>query len=164
MDPITGGCLLTNFPKRSAFWVHNSFLSAQLSLWDQHGSRVIRGNTLVIPIDGSLLYVKPIYLEAEAEAYPELRLVVVMHGDNLSYAESFDKALEGLITGGGKKPPPMLALGLKGEKISLKELISRANESFKNYLRLQGEGRFAEAAKELTRLQDALQQLAKQPQ
>ena len=140
----------------------DSFLSAQLSLWDQHGSRVIRGNTLVIPINGSLLYVEPIYLQAEAAAYPELRLVVVMHGDNLSYAESFDKALEGLLTEAGKKPPPALALALKGAKVPVKELVSQANEAFKNYLRLQGEGRFAEAAKELSRLQDALQQLAKQ--
>ena len=140
------------------------FLSAQLSLWNQHGSRVIRGNTLVIPIDGSLLYVEPIYLQAEAAAYPELRLVAVMHGDNLSYAETFAKALQGLLTEAGKKPQPIVALGLKGEKILLKELISQANEAFKNYLRLQGEGRFDDAAKELTRLQEALQQLAKQPE
>jgi hypothetical protein len=80
----------------------------------------------------------------------------------LSYAETFEKALQGLLTEAGKKPPPALALGLKGEKISFKELISRANEAFKNYLRLQGERRFDDAAKELTRLQEALQQLAKQ--
>lgn len=140
----------------------DSFLSAQLSLWDQRGSRVIRGNTLVIPINHSLLYVEPIYLQAEAAAYPELRLVAVMQGDNLSYAETFDKALQGLLTEAGKKPPPLVALGFKGEKLPLKELISQANETFKNYLRLQGEGRFVEAAKELTRLQETLQQLAKQ--
>jgi uncharacterized membrane protein (UPF0182 family) len=139
----------------------DSFLSAQLSLWDQRGSRVIRGNTLVIPIDNSLLYVEPIYLQAEAAAYPELRLVAVMHGDNLSYAETFDKALRGLLTEAAKKLPPALALGFKGEKIPLKELISQANEAFKNYLRLQGEGRFVEAGKELSRLHEALQQLAK---
>jgi uncharacterized membrane protein (UPF0182 family) len=140
----------------------DGYLSAQLSLWNQQGSRVIRGNTLVIPIDNSLLYVEPIYLQAEAAAYPELRLVAVMHGDNLSYAETFDKALQGLLAEAGRKPPSFAAPGLKGERIPLKELISGANEAFKNYLRLQGEGRFAEAAKELSRLQEALQQLAKQ--
>jgi hypothetical protein len=57
-----------------------------------------------------------------------------------------------------------LTLGLKGEKISFKELIARANEAFKNYLRLQGEGRFDDAAKELAKLQEALQQLAKRPE
>jgi uncharacterized membrane protein (UPF0182 family) len=140
----------------------DGFLSAQLSLWNQQGSRVIRGNTLVIPIDNSLLYVEPIYLQAEAAAYPELRLVVVMHGDNLSYAETFDKALQGLLTKEGKKPPPMLPARVSGEKILPRELILQAKQAFDNYLRLQGQGRFVEAAKELTRLQEALQQLAKQ--
>ena len=65
------------------------FLSGQLTLWDQRGSSVIRGNVIAIPIGDTLLYVEPIYLQAETAAYPELRLVVVMHGDNLSYAETF---------------------------------------------------------------------------
>jgi uncharacterized membrane protein (UPF0182 family) len=140
----------------------DGFLSAQLSLWNQHGSRVIRGNTLVIPIDNSLLYVEPIYLQAEAAAYPELRLVAVMHGDNLSYAETFDKALNGLLTKEGKKPPLIPAQRVKGEKILPRELVLQAKQAFDNYLRLQGEGRFVDAAKELTRLQEALQQLSKQ--
>jgi uncharacterized protein len=171
-DPANYGRLLAyKFPKEERILGpqqvetkidQDGFLSAQLSLWNQQGSRVIRGNTLAIPIDNSLLYVEPIYLQAEAAAYPELRLVAVMHGDNLSYAETLDKALQGLLTKEAKKPPPFVGLGFKGERIPLKELISQANEAFKNYLRLQGEGRFAEAAKELTRLQEALQQLAKQ--
>ncbi|MFT7243974.1 MAG: uncharacterized membrane protein (UPF0182 family) [Candidatus Azotimanducaceae bacterium] len=76
----------------------NPFLSGQLTLWDQQGSEVIRGNVLAIPLDDILLYVEPIYLRAETAAYPELRLVVVMHGDNLSYAETFDEALKGLFS------------------------------------------------------------------
>ncbi|HEY7319017.1 MAG TPA: UPF0182 family protein [Candidatus Binatia bacterium] len=171
-DPANYGRLLAyKFPKEERILGpqqvetkidQDGYLSAQLSLWNQQGSRVIRGNTLVIPIDSSLLYVEPIYLQAEAAAYPELRLVAVMHGDNLSYAETFDKALQGLLAEAGRKPPSFVALELRGERIPLKELISRANEAFKNYLRLQGEGRFAEAAKELSRLQEALQQLAKE--
>ena len=171
-DPANYGRLLAyKFPKEERILGpqqvetkidQDGYLSAQLSLWNQQGSRVIRGNTLVIPINSSLLYVEPIYLQAEAAAYPELRLVAVMHGDNLSYAETFDKALQGLLTREGKKPPPLAGLGFKGERIPLKELISQGNEAFKNYLRLQGEGRFAEAAKELTRLQETLLQLAKQ--
>jgi hypothetical protein len=171
-DPANYGRLLAyKFPKEERILGpqqvetkidQDGYLSAQLSLWNQQGSRVIRGNTLVIPINSSLLYVEPIYLQAEAAAYPELRLVAVMHGDNLSYAETFDKALQGLLAEAGRKPPSFAAPGLKGERIPPKELISRANEAFKNYLRLQGEGRFAEAANELSRLQEALQQLAKQ--
>ncbi|MBW2426100.1 MAG: UPF0182 family protein, partial [Deltaproteobacteria bacterium] len=73
------------------------FLSGQLTLWDQRGSSVIRGNVIAIPIGDTLLYVEPIYLQAETAAYPELRLVVLMHGDDLSYAETFEDALEGLF-------------------------------------------------------------------
>jgi uncharacterized protein len=171
-DPANYGRLLAyKFPKEERILGpqqvetkidQDGFLSGQLSLWNQQGSRVIRGNTLVIPIDNSLLYVEPIYLQAEAAAYPELRLVALMHGDNLSYADSFDKALQGLLTREGKKPPALPPGLVSGEKIALKELILQAKQAFDDYLRLQGEGRFVEAAKELTRLRQALQQLAKQ--
>jgi uncharacterized membrane protein (UPF0182 family) len=140
----------------------DGFLSGQLSLWNQQGSRVIRGNTLVIPIDNSILYVQPIYLQAEAAAYPELRLVAVMHGDNLSYAETFDKALQGLLTREEKRPSQLPTQRFAGEKMISSELIRQAKQAFENYLRLQGAGRFAEAAKELTQLREALQQLANQ--
>jgi len=74
-------------------------LSQRLTLWDQRGSSVIRGNVLAIPIDRSLLYVEPIYLQAETAAYPELRLVVVMHGDDLAYGQTLEEALERLVGG-----------------------------------------------------------------
>jgi uncharacterized membrane protein (UPF0182 family) len=115
----------------------------------------------VIPIDNSLLYVEPIYLQAEAAAYPELRLVAVMHGDNLSYAETLDKALQGLLTKEGKRPPLLTGKSI-GKRDASQELVRQANDAFRNYLRLQGEGRLVDAAKELARLQDVLQQLAKQ--
>jgi uncharacterized membrane protein (UPF0182 family) len=75
----------------------DSFLSGQLSLWDQRGSSVIRGNVLAIPIENTIIYVEPIYLESETAAYPELRLVAVMHNDNLSYGQTFEEALQGLF-------------------------------------------------------------------
>jgi uncharacterized membrane protein (UPF0182 family) len=131
------------------------FLAGQLTLWDQRGSHVIRGNVLAIPIEDTLLYVEPIYLQAETAAYPELRLVAVMHGDTLSYAESFDQALQGLFKGapsGGQEI-------LEG---SLQTLAKQAQEAFKAYLRLQGEQRFKAAARELQRLRDILQKLAGQ--
>jgi hypothetical protein len=56
----------------------------------------------------------------------------------------------------------MLPARVSGEKILPRELILQAKQAFDNYLRLQGQGRFVESAKELTRLRDRLQQLAKQ--
>lgn len=137
----------------------DSYLSGQLTLWDQRGSNVIRGNVLAIPIEDTLLYVEPIYLQAETAAYPELRLVVTMHEDNMSYAESFDKALKGLYK--EKEAKPKLGEKPAGPKVkkTLEELIKKANQAFKDYLRLQHEMKFDQASKELDKLHRTLQQL-----
>jgi uncharacterized membrane protein (UPF0182 family) len=139
------------------------FLSGQLSLWDQRGSSVIRGNTLAIPVDKTMFYVEPIYLQAETAAYPELRLVVVMHGDNLSYGETFDKALQGLFNK-TEQPLPVTTQKIQGAKeqpvITNSELIKNANDAFNNYLKYLGEKKFSESSKELENLQNYLKQLS----
>ncbi|WP_438025270.1 UPF0182 family protein [Sorangium sp. So ce233] len=135
-------------------------LSAQLSLWSQRGQKVIRGNALVIPIEDTLLYVEPIFLQADTAAYPELRVVVVMHGDRMSYASSLDAALRGLVEGG--PPPAPAAAGLPGVPEAPGApggLAQQANEAFASYLRLLGERRFHEAAVELAALSQTLEEL-----
>lgn len=136
------------------------FLSGQLSLWDQHGSKVLRGNVLAIPINNSLLYVEPIYLQAETAAYPELRIVVVMHRDTLSYAATFREALQGLFSGPSRMAPTVLPPFVIPPELLVQDLIREANQAFENYVRLHAEKRFAEAGQELARLQDALQRLS----
>ena len=142
----------------------DSFLSGQLSLWDQRGSQVIRGNVLAIPVDETIFYVEPIYLQANTAAYPELRLVAVMHDDNLSYAPTFDEALQKLYS----QSPQPTATTTTGEtkqtvvqtkSLSVSDQIRAANDAFENYLKLQGEKKFEEAGKQLEKLQQALQQL-----
>ncbi len=130
-------------------------LSGQLTLWDQRGSNVLRGNVLAIPIEDTLIYVEPIYLQADTAAYPELRLVAVMHGDTLSYADTFDEALLGLFEGGRADLGGAAALADQ----SVQELARQANDAFESYLRLQSEQQFGQAAEQLQRLRDTLQQL-----
>ncbi len=140
----------------------NSFLSGQLSLWDQRGSNVIRGNVLAIPVENTLIYVEPIYLQAETAAYPELRLVCVMHEDQLSYAETFDEALAGIF---GEAPPPAVAVdeaAAVGADASTSTLIRQAKEAFDSYLQRTGQGRFDEASQALDQLQETLEQLYRQ--
>ncbi|MCK8827199.1 UPF0182 family protein [Natroniella acetigena] len=72
-------------------------ISQQLSLWDQRGSRVIRGNLLVIPIGQSLLYVEPIFLQSEEEQIPELRRVIVSSGDDIVMERNLELALLHLV-------------------------------------------------------------------
>jgi len=137
----------------------DSFLSGQLTLWDQRGSNVIRGNLLAIPLNGTMLYIEPIYLQAEAAAYPELRLVAVMHNDKLSYAETFDEALQGLFedrTTPDFEPDDELP----SKAVSLpSELASQANQAFENYLQFMSEQKFEDAARELQKLKETLKQL-----
>jgi uncharacterized membrane protein (UPF0182 family) len=133
----------------------DSYLSGQLSLWDQRGSSVIRGNVLAIPVENTIIYVEPIYLQAETAAYPELRLVCVMHDDQLSYAENFDKALEGVF---GEAPAPVTAVEGPGAETT-GQMIQQAKQAFDDYLERTGQGNFEEASRALDRLQRALEQL-----
>jgi uncharacterized membrane protein (UPF0182 family) len=141
----------------------DSFLSGQLTLWDQRGSKVIRGNVLAIPVEKTLFYVEPIYLQSETAAYPELRLVAVMHGENLSYADTFDKALQGLFSKTAPEINTQETTTATKESIpetaAMKQQIQNANDAFENYLKYLGEKRFNEAANELQKLQQALKQL-----
>ncbi len=72
-------------------------ISAQFTLWSQAGSDVIRGNLLVIPINRSVIYVEPIYLQAERGQIPELKRVVVAVGDRLAMEVTLDEALARVV-------------------------------------------------------------------
>lgn len=78
-------------------------ISEQITLWNQAGSRVIRGNTLVIPIEDSLLYVEPLYLEATNPAIPQLKRVIVGYGDRVEMRPTLDEALAAIF---GAEPQP----------------------------------------------------------
>ena len=75
----------------------NTEISRQLSLWDQGGSRVLRGNLLVIPIDHSLLYVEPVYLVAEQNELPQLKRVIAAHEGRVAMEPTLEGALAALF-------------------------------------------------------------------
>ena len=84
-------------------------ISRQVSLWDQGGSEVIRGDLLVIPIESSLLYVQPLYLRAEGGRIPELKRVVVAYQNRVVMQETLDGGLTELFGGGAgpeRRPVP----------------------------------------------------------
>jgi len=72
----------------------NPGISQQITLWDQAGSEVIRGNLLMIPIGQSFLFVEPIYLQADTSRLPELVRVVVANGNAIAMEQTFDRALD----------------------------------------------------------------------
>jgi uncharacterized membrane protein (UPF0182 family) len=83
----------------------NTEISQQLTLWNQMGSRVIRGaNLLVIPIENSLLYVTPLYLRAEQGHLPELKRVIAAYGEHVVMKETLAEALAALFIEPGAAP------------------------------------------------------------
>jgi uncharacterized membrane protein (UPF0182 family) len=106
-DPLEYGKLIVyEFPKDKLVYGpfqiearinQNTNISQQISLWNQMGSRVIRGNLLVVPIGNSLLYVSPLYLRAESGQLPELKRVIAAYGDRVVMEETLPAALAALF-------------------------------------------------------------------
>ncbi|MBI3802053.1 MAG: UPF0182 family protein [Deltaproteobacteria bacterium] len=89
-------------------------ISQQLSLWNQLGSRVIRGNLLVIPIEDTLLYVEPLYLSAATRELPELKRLIASSGDRVVMSQTVDPLLTALLAKETGQPPVVTATGPPG--------------------------------------------------
>jgi uncharacterized protein len=106
--PDYGKLVVYEFPKEKLVYGpfqiearinQNTEISQQITLWNQMGSRVIRGaNLLVIPIETSILYVSPLYLRAEHGHLPELKRVIASYGEHVVMRETLADALSALFT------------------------------------------------------------------
>jgi uncharacterized membrane protein (UPF0182 family) len=173
-----GKAVVFNFPKTrlvdgpqqiEARIDQNAQLSGQLTLWNQNGSKVIRGSLLVIPCGQALLYAEPIYLQANQSPMPELRLVVLALQDRLAYGPTFESALASLfgsqtpsLTGAESQQSPSAAApsGAPQPAADVNSLIAQANRDFNDYQRLTSEGKLAEAGQKLDDLKHVLDQLS----
>jgi uncharacterized protein len=81
-------------------------ISQQFTLWSQAGSKVIRGDLLVLPIHDALLYVEPVYLRAEQGAVPQLKRVIVAYDRQIVMAETLDRALAAVFDDRQPATPP----------------------------------------------------------
>ena len=111
-------------------------ISRQLSLWDQRGSRVILGTLLIIPIEGNLLYVQPLYLKAESGQIPELKRVIVAYENEIRMGRTLEEALEAIFGAkASRQEPKNIEKGR--ERISsfgtktIKELYLKAQEALR---------------------------------
>jgi uncharacterized membrane protein (UPF0182 family) len=178
-----GSLVAYNFPKSrlidgplqiEARIDQNAQLSSQITLWSQQGSRVRRGNLLVIPIGRGLLYVEPIYLQAERSPMPELRLVVLATQDKLGYGPNFEEAIKSLF-GETAQPPnvqvkseqpnteqarseqgattasetPPTATASPPQQQDTQQLINKALADLEDYQRLTAQGKLGEAGQKL---------------
>jgi uncharacterized protein len=138
----------------------DSEISQQISLWSQGGSQVIQGPLLVIPIEESLLYVRPLYLKAQAGKIPELKRVVVAYENKIAMEETLEEGLarifgtgaEGRQQGATPARQPMPPLQ------DIQERIRRAASAYEEALRAQRNGDWARYGEAIRRLGEILKQ------
>jgi uncharacterized membrane protein (UPF0182 family) len=137
----------------------NPEISRQISLWDQRGSQVIQGPLLVIPIEESLIYVRPLYLKAEAGKIPELKRVIVAYENRIAMEGTLEEGLSRIFGAGtaDKQERKVLETAPTLTKDS-QELLKRAVETYEEALRAQKEGDWARYGKAIKRLGEILKQ------
>jgi len=137
-----GKLLLYKFPKDKliygplqieAKFDQDSEISQQLTLWSQQGSRVTRGNLLVIPIKDSILYIEPLYIQAEQGQLPQLKRILVSDGERVVMEETLEIALNVLF---GKARPTITTE--EGEERTTEDLIKDAQQYYDAILESMG--------------------------
>jgi uncharacterized membrane protein (UPF0182 family) len=148
-------------------------ISPQITLWNQQGSQVIQGTLLVVPIEESLLYIRPLYLRASGGRIPELKRVIVAYQNQIVMEDSLPAALNRIFGAGAVQMPPrepsdMPAVPLvepdaettapgpllPGE--SLESLAALAQEHYQRAVQAQREGNWAQYGEELKKLGEVL--------
>ncbi|MBI2777579.1 MAG: UPF0182 family protein [Chloroflexi bacterium] len=82
-------------------------ISAQVTLWNQSGSKVVRGNLIVVPVGDTLIYLQPVYLQSTSSSFPEFQRIVVASPTSVVWGRTLAEALDLLLqTGGGPGPSP----------------------------------------------------------
>ncbi|MGI4853354.1 MAG: UPF0182 family protein [Janthinobacterium lividum] len=152
----------------------NAQISGQLTLWNQQGSHVHRGNLLVIPTGTALLYAESIYLQADRSPMPELRLVVLALQDRLAYGTTFEAALSALFQGTESSITPVAvqagaptasnagsaaAVMPTGAPTSHNAEITQAAQDLADYQKLTSQGKLGEAGAKLDALRVLLNRL-----
>jgi uncharacterized membrane protein (UPF0182 family) len=141
----------------------NTEIARQVSLWDQRGSQVIRGDLLVIPIEESVLYVQPLYLRAEGGRIPELKRVVVAYQNRVVMRETLEDGLAELFGGAaGPGPQPTTAVAAAAPAsgdAETRAIIEEVRRRYQAALQAQREIDWARYGEEMRQLGEALERL-----
>jgi uncharacterized membrane protein (UPF0182 family) len=177
-DPeVYGRLLLYQFPKQKLIYGpmqiearidQDPAISEMMTLWSQAGSKVIRGNLLVIPIGDSLMYVEPVYLQAESSKLPELKRVIVSYENRIAMEDNLERALRRVFAAGSSAPS--LSEGAEGDDEvqpkaanfvpqGWRDLAHDASAWFERAQRRQTEGDWAGYGEALEALADSLSKL-----
>jgi uncharacterized membrane protein (UPF0182 family) len=140
-------------------------ISKDLTLWNQQGSQVLRGQMLVLPIEHTFLYVEPIYIQASQAKLPQLKKVALAMGNNLVYADTYQEALAQLA--GENLPAPEAATGqhptttpaaTTGQTAPPPDArVAEVRRHLQRYRELVSQGKLSEAGKELEAIQSLVE-------
>jgi hypothetical protein len=153
----------------------DTVITEQLALWGRGGSRVIRGNLLLIPLGESILYVEPVFLQAEAGGLPELKRVIVAAGEQIVMEPTLADSIAAIF--GAEVPPtePVVKPPVPTEPVvkppvptepekpiaaDMANLIEEAQQHYDLAQRYLKDGDWANYGKELDALKAVLNQLA----
>ena len=137
-------------------------VSREITLWDQRGSAVIQGSLLAIPIEESLLYVRPLYLKADTGKIPELKRVIVAYENKIVMEETLEAGLARLFGAGiGQqvKPGSVTAPPVVPIDASKENLVKQAAEAYDVATRAQKEGDWGRYGEEMKKLGEILNKL-----
>jgi hypothetical protein len=181
-DPENYGRLvLYQFPKQRLIYGPSQIearidqtpeISEQMTLWSQAGSRVIRGNLLVIPVEDSLMYVEAVYLQAETSQFPELKRVIVSYENTIAMEPTLAGALHKVF--GASTVAPVITgvdgdIGETGEdgapsaapnSSTWQRLVMNANFIYQSAVKAQQEGDWSAYGEHLQSLEEALKGLS----
>ncbi len=144
----------------------NTEISKEFSLWNSSGSQYSRGNMFVVPIEDSLLYIEPVYLEATNSSIPEVKRVIVVYGDNIAYEATLAEALNSLFGEGSAYESTEAEdnagseEGESSSELSQSEIIEKAQEAFGNAEEAQKDGDWAKYGEYLNELEKYLNMLS----
>jgi hypothetical protein len=177
-----GRLLVFQFPKQKVVFGprqivarinQDQLISPQITLWNQQGSEVIQGTLLVIPIEESLIYIRPLYLRAAGGKIPELKRVIVAYQNQIVMEETLDQALAKIFRQGVViRPPEDLPLDEAGGAAdtptltgyeSVGALADLARQHYDRALQAQREGNWAVYGDEIKQVGAILEQMAKPP-
>lgn len=171
-----GKMVLYKFPPQSTIYSPYMFkqkvnqdpdISKEISLWNKEGSEVIYGDTMIVPIKNSLLYIDPIYIRATGKnSIPEMKRVVVGYGDKIILAESIDTALQQIFNYAAPETQTPAAPGTTPTTPAtvdgnVKEKIKNAKDAFDKAVEAQKNGDWAKYGEYIKNLQDILNDMNK---
>ena len=143
-------------------------ISQQLTLWNQQGSSVYRGNLLVIPIKEEVMYVQPVYLQATSGKLPELKRVIVAYHNRLAMESTLEESLRRVFRSGVTAEEKAAAAELgeeapKGSSVrTLREISRTAMEHYNDAITAQRQGDWTRYGEKIEQLKKELQQLVKE--